>query len=521
MPLVYYRIPFAAKDAIKAIPGTKWHQQFKSWGIPFDAIQEASCLLEADYGCSLEAPKQEADLFDSKFLERLYEHQIKAVERIRRGSILLNHVVGSGKTCSAIRGCDSLGPGTVLVVCPAIARSVWVDHIRQWSLHSTKTLVIEKAKDWEKLASGPFDWIIASYELFDSRKAPPGIKRLVCDEAHYLKNKDSGRTEEVTQYVEDNQVSSILLSGTPIANSPIDLWSQVNILHPGLWGHYWKWVNHYFEVETQVLEHNGQEIKVVGQLRKPFELKSRIDQLSHQVTRDEIKHLFPGVIYEVDVIPARQSKKRFADILSGKAFDEESFTKELENSRRQKEEATFRHIRHAFDTGRPRVFVLTHLRQTASDLEGLIRERFNCPVYRIDGGMADKERHSIIGAARAEPRCVVAATMHSIGVAIDLTAFTYAIFNQLYWQPAIVAQACGRFDRISGREPATIVFPVLKGSAEEYMARSLKRKLDEQSQLMKIEGSAKALSGVSLEISPEDWKKELQQAAMSYVESEY
>lgn len=58
-----------------------------------------------------------------------------------------------------------------------------------------------------------------------------GFQTLVCDEIHYLKDTKSQRSLAMEQ-VSMNVKNVIGLTGTPILNRPIELWSQVHIVNP-------------------------------------------------------------------------------------------------------------------------------------------------------------------------------------------------------------------------------------------------------------------------------------------------
>jgi len=60
-----------------------------------------------------------------------------------------------------------------------------------------------------------------------------GYKTLICDESHYLKDIDAQRTVaaiEISTTVEH----AICLTGTPIDNRPMELWSQIQIVNKGV-----------------------------------------------------------------------------------------------------------------------------------------------------------------------------------------------------------------------------------------------------------------------------------------------
>ena len=58
---------------------------------------------------------------------------------------------------------------------------------------------------------------------------------LVCDESHYIKNSESKRFKAVRKLAEVCAMRRIL-TGTPVANTILDVWSQFEILRPGALG---------------------------------------------------------------------------------------------------------------------------------------------------------------------------------------------------------------------------------------------------------------------------------------------
>jgi SNF2 family DNA or RNA helicase len=58
---------------------------------------------------------------------------------------------------------------------------------------------------------------------------------LVCDESHYIKNSESKRFKGVRKLAEVCAMRRIL-TGTPVANTILDVWSQFEILRPGALG---------------------------------------------------------------------------------------------------------------------------------------------------------------------------------------------------------------------------------------------------------------------------------------------
>ena len=104
---------------------------------------------------------------------------------------------------------------------------------------------------------------------------------LVGDECHRVKNTDAQQTQAVKRIPREY---TILLSGTPVANKPQDIFEPVQMIAPNLMGfsleHFkktWSWVNSYDEVDsykTGALEelHNRLAVISVRALRKNVHL---------------------------------------------------------------------------------------------------------------------------------------------------------------------------------------------------------------------------------------------------------
>jgi superfamily II DNA or RNA helicase len=61
------------------------------------------------------------------------------------------------------------------------------------------------------------------------------VKTLVCDEAHYISNAKSGRSQALAS-IAAGCTQRIALTGTPLTNRPRDLWNLVDTISPGRFG---------------------------------------------------------------------------------------------------------------------------------------------------------------------------------------------------------------------------------------------------------------------------------------------
>jgi hypothetical protein len=193
----------------------------------------------------------------------LYEHQRVGVQKlVDNDYFFLTDEMGAGKTCQVINAAQVLFfegiIDTVLVVAPASVRAVWFDpelgELAKHLWYETPAEIIEyhkKIRRWlhgnqteyegSKVRAKPqLRWVITNYDYFRSSKERiEQLKKSVCggktllvlDESSAVKN---FRADQTKACLALRQVCGrvILLNGTPIANSPLDLYAQGRILNP-------------------------------------------------------------------------------------------------------------------------------------------------------------------------------------------------------------------------------------------------------------------------------------------------
>ena len=182
-----------------------------------------------------------------KFLgEPLRKYQWEAfVEGIERKWYGLFFKPGLGKTATAIQIArykiqfDKVN--RVLVVCPSNVMYNWLSEIEHWSeykglvLHGTHDERIELIKSIKKLDKD-YKFFIINYEAlhpFQEYLLQNSFQMVIFDESsRYIRNLSAKRTV-MSIVLADRAKHKLILTGTPIANSPLDLWTQVRVLDGG------------------------------------------------------------------------------------------------------------------------------------------------------------------------------------------------------------------------------------------------------------------------------------------------
>jgi ERCC4-related helicase len=161
------------------------------------------------------------------------------------------------------------------------------------------------------------------------------------------------------------------------------------------------------------------------------------------------------------------------------------------------------------------IAILTHLRATAEQIVQALQAE---QPYLITGALGPEKRNMLLAEAKAKPSAIIVATMHSIGIGIDLTFCQTALFAELYYRPETIIQALGRFSRLSGKVPTSCVIMIEKNTNDEIIGMKLGEKI--QAINMAIEAG---LTDTKLEAvlnSTEGWEDELFKACKFEEESD-
>lgn len=184
--------------------------------------------------------------------------------------------MGLGKTLeiiSVILSCDVKKPS--LIVCPKSLCYNWKNEFSIWAKDIETNIIIgssaERNVQIDNIQSNKKVIYIASYDsvrndidLYKNIK----FNYLVLDEAQSIKNHNTLKAKSVKQIKSDHR---FVLTGTPIENSVVDLWSIFDFLMPDYLGNYTDFRSKYEEAVV-----SGNQNEVSNQLIKkisPFVLR--------------------------------------------------------------------------------------------------------------------------------------------------------------------------------------------------------------------------------------------------------
>ncbi|KAF2197365.1 hypothetical protein GQ43DRAFT_209351 [Delitschia confertaspora ATCC 74209] len=123
-----------------------------------------------------------------------------------------------------------------LIVCPPTLSGHWQQEIRQFAPFLSSVLYIGPSRAYSRPQLGNVDIVITSYEVARNDiefLKPYSWNYCVLDEGHLIKNPKSKTSQAVKQLASNHR---LILSGTPIQNNVLELWSLFDFLMPGFLG---------------------------------------------------------------------------------------------------------------------------------------------------------------------------------------------------------------------------------------------------------------------------------------------
>jgi SWI/SNF-related matrix-associated actin-dependent regulator 1 of chromatin subfamily A len=426
---------------------------------------------------------------------------------ISRQNVLLADSMGLGKTVQAIGLINKLyAINRVLVLCPASLRLNWKKELEKWLVRKRKILVLNANRF---LNPSEWDIIITNYDIV--HKHFEKLRRgnwdlLICDEAHYLKNKKARRTKyvfgggDIKEGIRAKR--KLFLTGTPIENNPGELWPLLNALRPDLFSNWWTFVQRY----CGAYRDRFNQIK----LGKPTNLDELHDQLrTHVMVRrlkEQVLTELPPKIRQVIELPANGASSVVAaentawqtyehlkgELASAVAEAEASEDPEVFSDRikqlRYEERVAFGEIaRRRKETAIAKIpYVLAHLDNVSEkvvvfahhkDVIAAIAEKMGKKAVKLDGGTAKTARQEAVDRFQSDPdiKCFIG-SLTAAGVGITLTAASHVVFAELDWVPGKVAQAEDRCHRISQKNSVLIQHLVFEDSLDCKMAKTIVEK---------------------------------------------
>lgn len=505
--------------AIKRLRRRRWDPAGKRWHVPADLAPE---LLEAL--TQAEAPADWLDQLAPHAREavaiaaargaraqRIYEtavptlkdrwptlfaHQREGVEflltpRPWRGAILADEM-GLGKTRQAIAAAHEAAPdGPHLIACPAGLTRHWAREIQK-ALPGAAVAVAGKG-----LAIAP--WTVISYDRLHAHRAAltaVAWECLILDEAHYVKNPRARRTRMVlgeagAPGLADRAERVWLLTGTPVANRPLDLFALLRALRHPLGDDQLAFGLKYCNAHQTV---HGWDMRGASNLD---DLRARLEDILLRRTKEEVLDLPPKLRtympVEVDLTAYRRvwlahAERMHALARAKRRYPRRTLLAEIAKLRHAaalaKIPAALALAEEMLEAGEKAVVFTLHRAVVKA-----FKERFAGRLATVVGGQTSRTRQAQVDAFETDPGIgLLVGDLRAAGHGFTLAAASQVIFVDYAWTPAEHLQAEDRAHRIGQARSVTVTYLSAVGTIDEDVEQLLAEKLEVAGRL--IDGTA-------------------------------
>ncbi len=421
------------------------------------------------------------------------------------GSVLADDM-GLGKTIQVITfllRCKELGlqeNKKALIVVPTGLLTNWEAEIEKFA-PALKSFIYHGSQR-ELTHANDFDIILTSYGVLRSdatRLNKLKWHTLVIDEAQNIKNNTTKQSRAVKSIKADNFIA---LSGTPVENRLSELWSIMDFSNRGLLGTV-KGFNKEFAnpIEAHNDVHAARSLKKITSpflMRRLKTDKDIIADLPEKIEMDAYAHLTNKqaalyektlqeamrIIEQVDTTDKRQLFKRqgliLQMILALKQICNHP-TQFLKNKVYDaglsgKVSLLFELLENILDNNK-KVLIFSQFKEMCMMLQQFISEKFDEQPLLYHGGNTIKQRKKMIESFqnnRADRIFIL--SIKAAGTGLNLTAANHVIHYDLWWNPAIEAQATDRAYRIGQKKDVMVHRFITKGTFEEKINEMIQRK---------------------------------------------
>ncbi len=328
---------------------------------------------------------------------------------------------------------------------------------------------------------------------------------LVIDEAQNIKNPAAKQTQAVKKIKAPVRIA---MSGTPVENRLLDYWSLLDFALPKFLGSR-KHFNEHYGRPIQG-EHDRRAAERFRKLTGPFVLrrlktdKTIIGDLPDKVVQTEHCSLTPEqtALYESIL----RENMRMVEA-AGEGIGRQGLILKLITALKQccnhpaqflkQEKATFaqsgkslllhERLTSILENG-DKAILFTQYRAMGELLQGMIRDAFGLDTPFLHGGSSTKARDAMVERFQTDDDCpLLLVSIKAGGTGLNLTAANHVIHYDLWWNPAVEAQATDRAYRIGQQRTVFVHRLVTERTFEEKIDRLIQSKR-EVADLSVVEG---------------------------------
>ena len=375
--------------------------------------------------------------------------------------------------------------GKILIVSPTSLIYNWENEFNKFGNELKYQVIAEnKIKRNELLHNTDADILITTYGLVRQdleEYLKINFELVVIDEAQNIKNPNALMTKAIKSI---NANTKIALTGTPLENNVLELWSIFDFIMPGYLASINKFTKKYNlkdvnEEELNKLESLSKQIKpfILRRMKKNVinDLPDKIENNIYIDLNEEQKKVY---VAQVD-----KTNKEIEEIIKTEGFDKARFKiLQLLTKLRQiciDPKIVFEN----YTKGSSKIEYLVSLVKEIIANEhkillftsyrtalNIVNQEFNnngISTYIIDGSTSSKKRMELVNKFNEDDTNVFLIMLKAGGTGLNLTSADVVIHLDLWWNPQVENQATDRAHRIGQKNTVEVIKLICKGTIEE------------------------------------------------------
>ncbi|MBQ6956753.1 MAG: DEAD/DEAH box helicase family protein [Bacteroidales bacterium] len=420
------------------------------------------------------------------------------------GSIIADDM-GLGKTLQVItllqkfKNEGSLEKRHVLIVVPTTLISNWQTELQRFAPDLSCQTYHGSGRTLENMES---DILLTTYGV--ARSDASLLKKnawhtVVIDEAQNIKNADTAQSKAVRSIPAENHIA---MSGTPIENRMSEFWSIMDFANHGFLGTLAAFQKRYAHPiqkwgNREVAE-NFRRTTAPFLLRRLKTDKSIIDDLPDKIeentytvlTEQQTALYHETVEHAMEVIENADTSTQQAIfkrqglvlqlILALKQICNHPalFLKNGETRSDLSGKAeTLLTLLESIVSNRQKVIIFTQFKEMGDLLQGIIKEHLGQEALFLHGGCTLKKRSEMVESFQNRPESrIFILSIKAAGTGLNLTAASHVIHYDLWWNPAVEAQATDRAYRIGQHQNVVVHRFITKNTFEEKIDSMIQEK---------------------------------------------
>lgn len=435
----------------------------------------------------------------SKIKGNLFDYQKEGIDFVifKKNAIIADEM-GLGKTIQAIAAAiikkEIFDFSKVLIVCPASIKEQWKNEIEKFS--DEKAIVVQgKPEERAELyKNNEAYFFIINYETV--WRDHPEINKndfdfLILDEAQRAKNYE---TKTASSLKKIKAKHKLIITGTPIENRLIDIYSIMGILDPAFLGPLWEFsyqhclfdpnkpnkINGYYDL--QKLNKQLENILIRREKRKVLDQLPTLQQIDVPIGFSPLqadyhasfsrgiakiiskKYLTPYDFQRIQILLANMRMVCDSTYLIDDETNESPKLEELEYMLLEKMD---------IKNNNTKIIIFSEWIKVHKLIGRMLREN-NIGFVELNGKIPVKSRGELIRKFEDNPQYKIFLSTEAGGSGLNLQIADTIINFELPWNPAKKNQRIGRIDRIGQRNKNLTVYNfITQGSIEQRIATGL------------------------------------------------